>query len=211
MNSPQVSIWIPIIVGIIGLIGIVSGQLINAWREDRRWQREQDKEELRWQRELHKEATARTEANKAHWRDKKFEVYTEILTFTKRWHDLILDGARYAFAQEALPEELRSKLDQANSIEHIDHQDQIDLLATERRAQLIMTEALGTYGKYTGEILRGRFLENSGEIGSGAFFGDATEIINDVITAIRVDLGIAHDQDRTLSPHVTRIEHKGDT
>ena len=43
MQSGQVSIWVPIVVGIIGLIGIVAGQLVNAWREDRRWRREQER------------------------------------------------------------------------------------------------------------------------------------------------------------------------
>lgn len=51
MQSAQVSVWVPIAVGVIGVLGVISGQLINAWREDRRWKREQEREELRWQRE----------------------------------------------------------------------------------------------------------------------------------------------------------------
>lgn len=45
MQSGQVSVWVPIIVGVIGLIGVIAGQLVNAWREDRRWKREREREE----------------------------------------------------------------------------------------------------------------------------------------------------------------------
>jgi hypothetical protein len=37
MGTQQVSIWVPIVVGVIGCVGIIAGQLVNAWREDRRW------------------------------------------------------------------------------------------------------------------------------------------------------------------------------
>lgn len=48
MLNAQVSVWVPIVVGVIGLLGVVAGQLINTWREDRLWRRELDREEVRW-------------------------------------------------------------------------------------------------------------------------------------------------------------------
>lgn len=51
MPSAQVPLWVPIIVGLLGLGGVLGAQLIAGWREDRRWHREVDREELRWQRE----------------------------------------------------------------------------------------------------------------------------------------------------------------
>jgi len=52
MSSGQVPLWVPIIVGLLGLGGVLGAQLIAGWREDRRWQREVTREDVRWQREL---------------------------------------------------------------------------------------------------------------------------------------------------------------
>jgi hypothetical protein len=79
MQTGQVSIWVPIIVGIIGLVGIVAGQLVNAWREDRRWRREQEREDLRWKREAEKQAATRTHDSLIDWRDRRISTYGEYL------------------------------------------------------------------------------------------------------------------------------------
>lgn len=55
MQSGQVSIWVPIVVGILGVIGVVLGQLVNSWREGKRWQKELAREDLRWTRERERE------------------------------------------------------------------------------------------------------------------------------------------------------------
>lgn len=51
MPSAEVPLWVPIVVGLFGLGGVLGAQLIAGWREDRRWRREVTREELRWQRE----------------------------------------------------------------------------------------------------------------------------------------------------------------
>lgn len=51
MPSTQVPLWVPIVVGLFGLGGVLGAQLIAGWREDRRWRRETQREDLRWQRE----------------------------------------------------------------------------------------------------------------------------------------------------------------
>lgn len=43
--------WVPLVVALVGLGGVLGAQLVGGWREDRRWQREVQREELRWQRE----------------------------------------------------------------------------------------------------------------------------------------------------------------
>jgi hypothetical protein len=59
MPSAQVSVWVPLVVALVGLGGVLGAQLVAGWREDRRWQREVQREELRWQREVRREQERR--------------------------------------------------------------------------------------------------------------------------------------------------------
>lgn len=76
-------IWVPIVVGVIGLAGVIVGQLINTRRENIRWKREQEREELRWQHERDKDGAEREHRNMLDWRDRKIEVYSELLSAFK--------------------------------------------------------------------------------------------------------------------------------
>ncbi|MFC3895624.1 hypothetical protein ACFOWZ_29465 [Lentzea rhizosphaerae] len=49
--SSQVPIWVPIVVALLGFAGVILTQMLNARRENRRWQLEAEREELRWSRE----------------------------------------------------------------------------------------------------------------------------------------------------------------
>jgi hypothetical protein len=84
MQSGQVSAWVPIIVGLIGLIGVVAGQFVNSWREDRRWKREQGREDLRWKRQREMDLIKLKQENKAQWRETRLEIYADLLTGTDR-------------------------------------------------------------------------------------------------------------------------------
>lgn len=55
MSSSQVPLWVTLLIALLGLIGVLSAQLIAAWREDRRWRREQQREDHRWKRERQRE------------------------------------------------------------------------------------------------------------------------------------------------------------
>ncbi|MBE1463102.1 hypothetical protein [Kibdelosporangium phytohabitans] len=44
-----------IAVALVGFVGVLSAQFIAAWREDRRWRRDQEREDKKWQRERDKE------------------------------------------------------------------------------------------------------------------------------------------------------------
>ncbi|MCP3803029.1 hypothetical protein NLX83_27515 [Allokutzneria sp. A3M-2-11 16] len=47
----SVPLWVPIVVGLLGLVGALGAQFIGGWREDRRWRREVEREDRRWERE----------------------------------------------------------------------------------------------------------------------------------------------------------------
>ncbi|WP_158852831.1 hypothetical protein [Saccharothrix deserti] len=79
MQSGQVPIWVPIVVGIIGLAGVIAGQLINARREDIRWKREKEREDLRWQREVEKDQKAQEHDFDKYWLDRKTDIYVNLL------------------------------------------------------------------------------------------------------------------------------------
>jgi hypothetical protein len=51
MPSAEVPLWVPIVVGLFGLCGVLGAQLVAGWREDRRWRREMLREDQRWERE----------------------------------------------------------------------------------------------------------------------------------------------------------------
>jgi hypothetical protein len=55
VSSSQVPLWVTVLISFVGLLGVLSAQLIAAWREDRRWRRDQDREELRWRRDRQRE------------------------------------------------------------------------------------------------------------------------------------------------------------
>nr|WP_042197122.1 hypothetical protein [Kibdelosporangium sp. MJ126-NF4]CEL22753.1 hypothetical protein [Kibdelosporangium sp. MJ126-NF4]CTQ89892.1 hypothetical protein [Kibdelosporangium sp. MJ126-NF4] len=51
----QVPLWVTIAVALVGFIGVLCAQFIAAWREDRRWRRDQEREDKKWHRERGRE------------------------------------------------------------------------------------------------------------------------------------------------------------
>ncbi|MET9000772.1 hypothetical protein [Amycolatopsis sp. NPDC004169] len=90
MASGQVSVWVPIVVGIIGLVGVVTGQLINSRREDRRWEREAAREELRHRRESERLAAERAHAITLHWSQERRDAYAGLLKETDEYLSALL-------------------------------------------------------------------------------------------------------------------------
>jgi hypothetical protein len=68
LGGVQVSVWVPIVVGVIGVIGVVVGQSINAWQDRRRRLQERERDEIRWRRE-------RQQA----WKDIRLQAYASLL------------------------------------------------------------------------------------------------------------------------------------
>ncbi|HSZ29166.1 MAG TPA: hypothetical protein VK784_05320 [Pseudonocardiaceae bacterium] len=60
MSSTQVPLWVPVIVALLGFIGVLGAQVVATWRDDRRWRREAEREELRWKRDRSREKDNRS-------------------------------------------------------------------------------------------------------------------------------------------------------
>ncbi|RSN24276.1 hypothetical protein DMC63_06975 [Streptomyces sp. WAC 05977] len=79
MQGGQVPLWTTLAVALLGVIGVVAGQLVNAHREDRRWRREQAREDLRWARERQRWTEEREFETERYWRDQRLRIYTAFL------------------------------------------------------------------------------------------------------------------------------------
>lgn len=49
----EVSGWVPIVVALFGLAGVLVSQVIAGRREDKRWLRDSERENVRWERDRH--------------------------------------------------------------------------------------------------------------------------------------------------------------
>lgn len=81
MPTDQVSVWVPIVVGLIGVAGVVAGQVINTWRERR-------SEETRWAREKQRDA----HQDQLVWREKRLKIAVDFLITLNIWRELAVDA-----------------------------------------------------------------------------------------------------------------------
>ncbi|WP_170223246.1 hypothetical protein [Nonomuraea turkmeniaca] len=89
MASGQVSIWVPVVVAVLGIIGVIAGQFVSAWREDRRWRRELAREDLRWEREQQRECQSRESEAAVHWRNERLRLYSGFVAVVRDWVRLL--------------------------------------------------------------------------------------------------------------------------
>jgi hypothetical protein len=61
MSSSHVSLWVPILVALMGFAGVLAAQVIANRREDKRWKHEQEQENQRWAREKENRVEARSD------------------------------------------------------------------------------------------------------------------------------------------------------
>jgi hypothetical protein len=73
MQSGQVSVWVPIAVGFIGVLGVIAGQLVTTWRDRSR------------------EAAAARRADQIYWRDKRLDACLALLLTMNAWRELTVD------------------------------------------------------------------------------------------------------------------------
>lgn len=136
----HVSVWVPIVVGILGMVGVISGQLVSAWREQRR-------EDVRWRREREKEQLQRRREDHLHWRDKRWEVAVELMISLNKWRELIVDRLREQHGlvegYDDTREQLRSAVDGTS-----------DLMA---QVKLVGTDTMRTLADETVNLFRTRF------------------------------------------------------
>ena len=106
MSSGQVPLWVPVVVALLGLAGVLGAQVIAGWREDRRWRRELEREELRWTRERAKDRENRSYEGRA-------KAYAEVIGAVESFDWVLYDARRVLRAGETLPEELTGDLRKA--------------------------------------------------------------------------------------------------
>ena len=136
----QVAVWVPILVGLLGMAGVIGAQLVNAWREQRR-------EDIRWRREREKEEIQRRRADYLHWREKRLEVSVELMISLNKWRELIVDRLRERHGliegYDDTQDQLRSAVEQTS-----------DLLA---QCKLIGTETMRSTASETVSLFRARY------------------------------------------------------
>lgn len=71
-----------IAVAFVGFAGVLSSQFIAAWREDRRWRRDQEREDKKWSRERAKEIENRDY-------DGRKEAYSQIISSVEAYDWLL--------------------------------------------------------------------------------------------------------------------------
>jgi hypothetical protein len=112
MSSGQVPLWVPIVVGLLGLAGVLSAQLVAGWREDRRWRRETEREELRWERERQRDQDTRGYEGRS-------RAYAEVIGAIEAFDWALFHARKVLAAGGDLPEdqitELRGVTSQARN------------------------------------------------------------------------------------------------
>jgi len=119
MPTGQVSVWVPIIVGLIGVAGVVAGQVINAWRERRN-------EETRWARERQRDA----HQDRLVWREKRLRIAVDFLITLNVWRELAVD-VWHETQREGHPTELTSSQLHDSVTRMSDQLAEIKLIGTE--------------------------------------------------------------------------------
>lgn len=108
--SGQVPVWVPIAVGLIGLAGVLGAQVIAAWREDKRWQREKYREDLRWQRDRDKDQQQREHDIALQLNTQQLACYSQFALSVTGWNADLVRAAEALRSTGAVQVELSSRL-----------------------------------------------------------------------------------------------------
>jgi hypothetical protein len=83
------TLWIPLVVAVVGVSGTLSAavftQVWAARRENERWVREQTAEEKRWQREQEERRQQWQREDRARWLEVRRTIYAEFLLGLQTW------------------------------------------------------------------------------------------------------------------------------
>ena len=109
MSSGQVPLWVPVVVALLGLGGVLGAQLIAGWREDKRWRRETEREELRWGRERDRERENRSFEGRA-------KAYAEVIGAIESFDWVLYDARRALREGGALDEATAADLRKATTL-----------------------------------------------------------------------------------------------
>jgi len=100
-------VWVPLVVAILGLGGVLISQVLAGRREDARWQRERAREQDRWDRE----DSARSYE---HSRAAYVAFFTE---YNERWNAIALAQMQIGPGSEPLEDYLNGLYDLASQVE----------------------------------------------------------------------------------------------
>jgi len=93
---------------VLGLAGVLGAQVVAAWREDRRWRPEIEREEVRWSRERERERDNRSYEGRA-------EAYAEVIGAIEAFDWVLYQARRVVRAGNPLTEELATDVRRVTS------------------------------------------------------------------------------------------------
>lgn len=208
MPSGEVSLWVPIVVGVLGLCGVLGAQLIAGWREDRRWQRETRREDLRWQRE-----DLRWQRQRAQSRDERRyagreEAYGRMIGLLEGWQWVLHPAKeRVIKGGGSLDEPLRQALEAVRD-QTREALGPMNLHAPDDIRHL-MRDAVVSKAQLTEALLTG----NHDRAAMNKLYRQSLDNYYSMRTAMRLDLGIDPDTalDADLNPNAEpKAEPKAD-
>lgn len=83
MSSSQVPLWVPIVVALVGLAGVLAAQIIANCREDKRWDRERQRDDQRSEQDKEIRAEARSDRRRQELAD-AIAAYATSVTSLRR-------------------------------------------------------------------------------------------------------------------------------
>jgi hypothetical protein len=190
VQTGQVSIIVPIVVAAFGVAGIVLGQLINARRADRRWNRERDREELRWERERLRLETANRHDRQMGLTSHRMETYAVYLSQLAVMTKLIDEG--FGIVQPREPSGMSIDEAQKQVLASLSMIDIIGATSTRDIAHsldaLLLTAILA--------ILKGRPSHKDKDWFINEIEPEIRKGRNDFLRAIRAELGVDSQSDQ---------------
>jgi hypothetical protein len=84
VQSAQVSVWVPIAVGLIGVVGVLLGQVLSTARERRH-------DAIRARREIEREQRQDRREDALYWRERRIAVGVDFLITLNTWRELTVD------------------------------------------------------------------------------------------------------------------------
>jgi hypothetical protein len=85
VQSAQVSVWVPIVVGLIGVVGVLLGQVLSTVRERRH-------DTIRARREIEREQRRDRREDELYWRERRIAVGVDLLITLNTWRELAVDS-----------------------------------------------------------------------------------------------------------------------
>ena len=180
MSSGQVPLWVPVVVALLGLAGVLGAQLVAGWREDKRWRRETEREEVRWNREREKDRENRSYEGRA-------KAYAELIGAIESFDWVLYDARRTLLEGGTLDEATAADLRKA-SAQARNSLGAVNVHAPER-IRAILRESLVRRSTLATKLLVGRHGDEERQL-----WREAQREYKIMRRAMREDLGLDSEQ-----------------